>query len=223
MKSDKNWVYYIVNGIVAIYFTLYHRLEIFGKEKIPRDVPVIVAPNHASYLDPPVVGYAFLPGYLKFIAWDRLFSIKLMSVFLHEMGAVPVSQENKNSSAGLLRLVIGFIKDGFSAFICPEGHRTLDGTLQPLEGGVAIMSMKTGAPIIPTYVGGSFRAMSPAMKFPRPRKLTVTFGDPIWPDKLPDTLDERGKRRYILEKISEFYEREDAKDKALHPLKPLHQ
>ena len=219
MKSDKNWVYYIVHAIVAIYFTLYHRLEVFGKEKIPRDIPVIVAPNHASYLDPPVVGYAFLPGYLKFIAWDRLFKLKVMSAFLHEMGAVPVSQENKNSSAGLLRLVIGFIKEGFSAFICPEGHRTLDGCLQPLEGGVAIMSMKTGAPIIPTYVAGSFRAMSPEMKFPRPRKLTVTFGDPIWPDKLPEELDERGKRRYMLEKISEFYEQEDAKDKKKYPLK----
>lgn len=196
-------------------------MEVYGKEKIPRDVPVIVAPNHASYLDPPVVGYAFLPGYLKFIAWDKLFKFRPFGAFMREMGAVPVSPENKNSSAGLLRLVIGFIKEGFSAFICPEGHRTLDGTLQPLEGGVAIMSMKTGAPVIPTYVGGSFRAMAPHMKFPRPRKLTVTFGDPIYPGALPEELDERGKRRYILEKIEEFYKAEDAKDKAKYPLKPV--
>ena len=219
MKSDRNWVYNVVRLITFLYFTFYHRLEIFGKEKIPQERPVIVAPNHASYLDPPVVGYAFLPGYLKFIAWEGLFHFKPFAAFLHEMGAVPVSPENKASSAGLLRMVIGFIKDGFSAFICPEGHRTLDGQLQPLEGGVAIMALKTGAPVVPTYVSGSFRALSPAMRFPRPRKLTVTFGDPIDPALLPQEADDREKRRLILEKIDAFYKAEDAKDKAKHPLK----
>ena len=150
MKSDRNWVYFITRIIVTIYFTLYHRLSVYGKEKIPRDRPVIIASNHASYLDPPVVGYAFFPGYLKFIAWDKLFSFRPFGAFLRAMGSVPVSQQDKNSSAALLRLVMGFIKEGFNVFICPEGHRTEDGRLQPLEGGVAIMALKTGAPVVPT-------------------------------------------------------------------------
>ena len=124
MKSDRNWVYFITRIIVTIYFTLYHRLSVYGKEKIPRDRPVIIASNHASYLDPPVVGYAFFPGYLKFIAWDKLFSFRPFGAFLRAMGSVPVSQQDKNSSAALLRLVMGFIKEGFNVFICPEGHRT---------------------------------------------------------------------------------------------------
>lgn len=220
MKSNKNWVYQITHFLVFVYFTLYHRLEIFGKEKIPRDIPVIVAPNHASYLDPPVVGYAFYPGYLKFIAWEKLFSFPLFGAFLRKMGAVPVSQQDKNSSAGLLRLVIGFIKEGYSAFICPEGHRTEDGTLQPLEGGVAIMAVKTGAPVIPTYCSGTYRALAPWMKFPRPCKLTVTFGDPIDPAKAPEELSEREKRRWVLEQIEAFYKQEDARDKEKYPLAP---
>lgn len=68
MKTQRNWIYYITLFLVSTYFTLYHRLSVYGKEKIPRDRTVIVAPNHASYLDPPVVGYAFYPEYLKFIA-----------------------------------------------------------------------------------------------------------------------------------------------------------
>ena len=151
MKSDRNWVYFITRIIVTIYFTLYHRLSVYGKEKIPRDRPVIIASNHASYLDPPVVGYAFFPGYLKFIAWDKLFSFRPFGAFLRAMGSVPVSQQDKNSSAALLRLVMGFIKEGFNVFICPEGHRTEDGRLQPLEGGVAIMALKTGAPVVPPH------------------------------------------------------------------------
>ncbi len=50
-------LYQITRFIVSIYFTLYHRLSVSGKEKIPQDIPVIVASNHASYLDPPLVGY----------------------------------------------------------------------------------------------------------------------------------------------------------------------
>lgn len=219
MKTDRNWVYYITRFIVTLYFTLYHRLVVYGKEKIPTDRAVIVAPNHASYLDPPVVGYAFYPSYLKFVAWEKLFSFPLFGAYLRAMGSVPVSQENKNSSAGILRLVIGYLKEGFNVFICPEGHRTEDGRLQPLEGGVAIMSLKTGAPVIPTYVAGTYRALSPHMKFPRPYKLSVTFGDPIDPATIPEGLKEKEKRRYILDKIEEFYKAEDAKDKAKYPLK----
>lgn len=207
-------IFHITRLIVTVYFIIYHRLSISGKEKIPRDRAVIVASNHASYLDPPVVGYAFFPGRLRFIAWDKLFHFRPFGAFLRAMGTVPVSQEDKNSSAGLLRLVMGFLKEGNSVFICPEGHRTEDGELQPLEGGVAILSLKTGTPVIPTWAGGTFRALSPHMSFPRPVKLRVEFGDPIDPAAIPAELDDKAKRRYILEKIEAFYKEMDAKDKA---------
>lgn len=218
LKAKRNLIYQITRFLVTIYFTLYHRLSVYGKEKIPRGRTVIVASNHASYLDPPLVGYAFFPGYLKFIAWEKLFTFPLFGAYLRTMGSVPVSPENKNSSAGLLRLVMGFLQEGYNVFICPEGHRTEDGRLQPLEGGVAIMSLKTGAPVIPTYAAGTYRALAPHMRFPRPCKLTVTFGDPIDPAGLPETLSEKEKRRYILDKIEEFYREQDAIDKEKHPL-----
>lgn len=206
-------LYYLTLYIVMIYFNLYHRLTVTGKEKIPRNRAVIVASNHASYLDPPVVGYAFYPGHLKFVAWEKLFRVPVFGTYLRAMGSVPVSPDNKNSSAALLRMVMGFLEQGFSVFICPEGHRTEDGTLQPLEGGVAIMSLKTGAPVIPTWVGGTFRALAPHMKFPRPRKLYVVFGDPIDPADIPEGLSEKEKRKYILNRIEAFYKEMDINDK----------
>lgn len=207
-------LYNITRILVAIYFTLYHRLTVSGKDKICKDGPVIFAPNHASYLDPPVVGIAVYPRRMKFVAWDKLFSFPLFGAFLRAMGSVPVSPENKNSSAALLKMVIGFLSEGNDVFICPEGHRTEDGNLQPLEGGVAILAMKTGAPIIPTWVGGTYRAFSRTMKFPRPRKVTVTFGDPIDPKNLPEGLTEKEKRRYILAEIENYYKIMDEKDRA---------
>ncbi len=140
-----------------------------------------------------------------------------MGAYLRRMGAVPVSPEDKNSSAALLRMIMGFIHDGFSVYICPEGHRTEDGTLQPLEGGVAILSLKTGAPVVPVWAGGTYRAMSPHMKFPRPRKLYVVYGEPISPSQMPQELNEKEKRKYILDKIEEFYGEMDAKDREKYP------
>lgn len=203
-------IYHITRILVTLYFNLYHRLSVYGKETIPADRPVILAANHASYLDPPVVGLAFYPRYLRFVAWDRLFKFAPMRYYLRQMGAVPVSQENKASSAGLLKMVMGFLGAGDSVYIAPEGHRTYDGTLQPLEGGVAILSLKTGAPVVPTWVGGTYKALSRDMKFPRPRKITVTFGPAIDPADFPAALGEKEKRGLILDKLREYYEMMDA-------------
>ena len=210
-------IYQLTRFVVALYFKLYHRLSVSGKEKLPKERPIIIASNHASYLDPPVVGYAFCPEQLKFVAWEKLFEVPLFGTYLRAMGAVPVTPENKNSSAALLRLVMGFLDEGHSVFICPEGHRTEDGSLQPLEGGVAILSLKTNSPIVPTWAGGTYRALSPHMKFPRPCKLEVVFGDPIYPAEIPDGLNEKEKRRYLLERIEAFYRKMDADDRERYP------
>lgn len=212
-------LYGFVRIIAFLYFKLYHRLTIYGKKNILVNKPVIFASNHASYLDPPVVGLAAFPIRLRFIAWDKLFRVSIFRTFLLAMGAVPVSSNDKVSSAALLRMVIGFLESGENVFICPEGHRSEDGNLQPLEGGVAVLSLKTGAPIIPTWAGGTFRSLAPHMKFPRPRKLTVTFGEMIDPSSLPKELDEKEKRKYLLDKIQEFYVKMDQLDKEKYPRK----
>ena len=212
-------LYGFVRIIAFLYFKLYHRLTIYGEKNILGNKPVIFASNHASYLDPPVVGLAAFPIRLRFIAWDKLFRVPIFRTFLLAMGAVPVSSNDKVSSAALLRMVIGFLESGENVFICPEGHRSEDGNLQPLEGGVAVLSLKTGAPIIPTWAGGTFRSLAPHMKFPRPRKLTVTFGEMIDPSSLPKELDEKEKRKYLLDKIQEFYVKMDQLDKEKYPRK----
>lgn len=210
-------IYFITRWLVELYFKLYHRLSVYGKERIPADRQVILASNHASYLDPPAVGIAFYPRILKFVAWEKLFSFPLFGAYLRKMGTVPVSPDDKNSSAALLRMVMGFLKDGENVYICPEGHRTETGDLQPLEGGVAILALKTGTPVIPTWVGGSYRALAPHMKFPRPRKLTVSFGEAIDPADFPSDMPEREKRRKLLEGIEAYYKEMDAKDREKHP------
>jgi 1-acyl-sn-glycerol-3-phosphate acyltransferase len=189
-----------------IYFLLYHRVTVKGLGELKKflaareNKPVILAANHESYLDPPAIGMLF-PNPLRFIAWDGLFKVPVLSPLIRALGAVPVSQENKNSAASLLRDVIGFVESGFSVLIFPEGQRTPDGNLQPFEGGVALIASKTKAPVVPVWIDGTFEAFPIFKKFPRPRHVAVSFGPPILPESLPENISEKERRAETLRSV----------------------
>ena len=189
-----------------IYFFLYHRVSVKGLSDLKKFLadsggkPVILAANHESYLDPPLVGMLF-PNAIRFIAWDGLFKFRPFAALIRALGAVPVNQENKNSAASLLRDVMEFIKQGFSVLIFPEGERTHDGNLGTLEGGTALISSKTRAPIVPVWIDGTFEAYSRFHTFPRPRHVTITFGKPIFPDVIPRDIPEKERRRVLLDSL----------------------
>lgn len=205
--------YMLARAFFFLYFLIYHRVSIRGLgelkkflRSIPNEGPVILAANHESYLDPPLVGMAF-PKPLRFIAWDGLFKSKFFSFLIRSLGAVPVSQENKTSAAGLLRQVMGFIADGFSVLIFPEGVRSPDGNLLPLEGGVALMAVKTGVPIVPIWIDGTWEAYPLQNKFPRPHKVALTFGTPIFPTDIPEDVPEKERRKILLDLLQSAFER----------------
>ncbi|MDR1471203.1 MAG: 1-acyl-sn-glycerol-3-phosphate acyltransferase [Synergistaceae bacterium] len=198
--------YRLAQIAVRIYFTLYHRVSIRGLRELEEFLvsrggsPVILAANHASYLDPPAIGMVF-PRPLRFIAWDGLFRVPLLSSLIRALGAVPVNQEDKSSAARLLRAVIGFIEDGFSVLIFPEGMRSPDGNLLPLEGGVALIALKTGAPIVPVRLDGTWEAYPVGRRFPRPRKVSVSFGPPIRVGDLPPGMTDKERRKRLLDSL----------------------
>jgi 1-acyl-sn-glycerol-3-phosphate acyltransferase len=206
-------LYRLAQFIFWLYFVIYHRIKIRGLEKLkafmaslPPGSPVILAANHESYLDPPAIGMAF-PSPLRFVAWDGLFKLPLFSSMIRALGAVPVSHENKNSAAGLLREVIGFIEDGYSVLIFPEGERTPDGTLQPFEGGAALIALKTNTPIVPVWIEGTWEAFPIHRLFPRPRRVSLIFGKPIFPGELPEDMPEKKRRKALMEILRASLER----------------
>jgi 1-acyl-sn-glycerol-3-phosphate acyltransferase len=203
-----------------LYFLIYHRVSIRGRPALKRFLrgipgrgPVILAANHESYLDPPLVGMAF-PGGLRFIAWDQLFNSRIFSFLIRSLGAVPVSHENKASAAGLLRQVMGFLDGGHSVLIFPEGERSPDGSLQPLEGGVTLMALKTGVPIVPVWIDGTFEAYPLQNRFPRPGKVAITFGEPIFPGDLPDGMPDKERRKTLQGALQGAFERMRGEDGA---------
>jgi 1-acyl-sn-glycerol-3-phosphate acyltransferase len=184
---------------LRVYYALWHRMEIRGRERIPRGRPVILAANHASYLDPPAVGVA-VPGRLRFVAWDGVFRNPLFGALLSALGALRVSQTEKRSAASVLRRLIEEIEAGRSVLIFPEGQRSPDGVLQPLEGGTALLALKTGAPVVPVRIDGTCRAFPVEGRFPKPFKIRIEFRSPIDPADFAG-LPDRQARAALLERL----------------------
>ncbi|MDR3255228.1 MAG: 1-acyl-sn-glycerol-3-phosphate acyltransferase [Synergistaceae bacterium] len=185
--------YWITKIFFRIVFTLYNRLEIRGLDKVPRGAVLIVASNHSSYIDPPLLGGLF-PGRLKYLAKESLFRNPVFGFLISSLGAMPVTRENSQNAGVVLKLLLKELASGESILIFPEGSRSADGKLKPLEGGAAFLSVKSGAPLQPVYISGSSRVWPPGGSFPRPSKVIVTFGAPIYPD---GTADTEKKRREI--------------------------
>ena len=197
--------YFIVKTFFRVVFTLYNRLEVRGLDKVPPGMSFIVASNHASYIDPPLLGGVF-PGRLRYLAKESLFRNPVMGFLISTLGAVSVKREDSQRAGAVMKIMLARLALGESFLIFPEGTRSSDGKLLPLESGAAFLSVKSGVPLLPVYISGSSDVMPPHRFFPRPAKVRVTFGDPIFPD---NAIEGEKQRREAVK---------DALEKALHSL-----
>ena len=176
---NQNKIFYaIVKHFFKILLMIYNRCSSKLLCKLNPDEKYIVACNHASNLDPLIVG-CFFPRRLMYLAKEELFEGWFLGTCIKALGAVPVSRQSNASAAGALKGFMKLYQDGNDVLIFPEGGRTLDGKLQPLEAGVALIAAHEHAPILPAFIHGSFKAMPPGSPFVKPTKLRVTFGEPL--------------------------------------------
>jgi 1-acyl-sn-glycerol-3-phosphate acyltransferase len=171
-----NPLYWLGWAFFRVFFAIYFRRRIEGVENVPRTGPVLFASNHASFLDPPLVGSS-LPRQIHYLARDTLFTFPLFGLILRKVNAVPVDREG-GGAAGL-KAVLDTLNDGHAMILFPEGTRTKDGSLQAARSGIGLAVIKTSAAVVPVLVIGSFEAMSRQHSFPRPHKVVVRFGKPI--------------------------------------------
>lgn len=164
------------------FFLLYNRLEVEGVQNLP-EPPFIVAPNHASYLDGFVVASA-LPPHIAvrtyFLGAEEYFTHPVTSLFARLAHVITVNLDRKLKES--LQKTAWVLKEGKVVVIFPEGARTRDGRLLPFKKGFAILSRDLGVPVVPTALTGTYEAMSIRHKFPRPGKIRVVFGKPVYPD-----------------------------------------
>src|SRR5712671_1288303 len=157
-------------------YATYFRWCVYNPERVPLTGPVILASNHASFIDPPLVGSG-LKRDINYLARESLFRFPVLGWILRRVNAVPVDRDG-GGAAGL-RAILDRLHAGGAIILFPEGTRTKDGRLQPARSGIGLTVIKSAAPVIPVRVFGTYEAYGRYSKFPRPQPIAVKYGRPM--------------------------------------------
>jgi len=176
-----NPVYYLGWLCYRAAFQFYFGWRVYNAERVPLTGPVILASNHASFLDPPLVGSGLRRG-INYLGRKNLFRFPVLGWVLRQWDVVPVDREG-GGAAGL-RAILDRLLAGGVIILFPEGTRTNDGRLQPARSGIGLTVIKSTAPVVPVRVFGTFEAYSRHVSFPRPRRVAVKYGRPMRFDQL---------------------------------------
>ena len=171
-----NWSYRCVWVFSRTFYSTYIRCRYLHPGRLPAQGPVILAANHASFLDPPLIG-AGLSRMVIFLARNTLFTVPVVGALLRSLKVVPVDREG-GGGAGL-KAILDRLLGGEVILLFPEGTRTPDGQLLPAKSGIGLAVIKSTAPVVPIRVFGTFEALGRHMKFPRPRRVVVHYGEPM--------------------------------------------
>ena len=157
-------------------FRFYFRWRVLNAERVPETGAVILACNHASFLDPPLVGAA-LHRDINYLARENLFRFPVLGTILRSWNVVPVDREGGGAKG--LKAILDRLLAGNAIILFPEGTRTRDGKLQLARAGVGLTVIKSAAPVVPVRVFGTYHAYGRHLHFPRPYSVAVKFGRPM--------------------------------------------
>lgn len=171
-----NIVYFLGWSFFRAFYKFYCGWRVYNPERVPLEGPAILAANHASFLDPFLVG-AGVKREINYLARENLFRFPVLGWVLHRWQAVPVDREGGGAKG--LRAILDRLLAGGAIILFPEGTRTRDGKLQPARSGIGLTVIKSTAPVVPVRVFGTYDAYSRHMRFPHPRRVLVKYGRPL--------------------------------------------
>jgi 1-acyl-sn-glycerol-3-phosphate acyltransferase len=176
-----NPVYFIGWSFYRTLFATYFRWQVYSSERVPLQGPVILAANHASFLDPPLVGSG-LKRDINYLARKSLFRFPVLGWILRAVNAVPVDRDG-GGAAGL-KAIMDRLRAGGAIILFPEGTRTQDGRFQPARSGIGLTVIKSMAPVVPVRVFGTYEAWGRHVRFPKPHRVAVKYGQPMHFEKV---------------------------------------
>jgi long-chain acyl-CoA synthetase len=171
---------FVAHSVMKFLFRVFFRLEARGLENLPQDNNFIIAPNHTSYLD----GFAAILS-LPFLNFKNMYTLGLSDFFtgliksrFAKIGhVIPIDSSAYLNKA--LQMSAYVIKNGRSMVVFPEGGRSFDENLLEFKKGIGVLAVEMGVPVVPAYIEGTLQALPRGAAFPRPGKITVTFGVPM--------------------------------------------
>ncbi len=167
------------------------RVEVLGRENVPREGPFILVANHQGILDPLVV-QALCPRPLHTLTKSTQFSGKIMRWILPRVNAIPTRRYRIDPQ--VVRTALRVLSRGGAVGVYPEGERSWDGALQPFRRGTMRVILKAGVPVIPCGVAGTYDVWPRWSRTLRRQRVRVEFGEALaWP-----AMDRREERERAL-------------------------
>jgi 1-acyl-sn-glycerol-3-phosphate acyltransferase len=181
-------------------FKLFFRPWVEGLEKIPAEGPVILCPNHLSFIDSILVPL-FVPRKVVFLGKSDYFNKWYISWFYKGAGVIPVRREGGDAGEASLKAGVQALRDGYIVAIYPEGTRSPDGRLYRGKTGAARMALRAKCPIVPVAVFGTREALPSGRYVPTMSRIGVRYGDPLDFSRYEGKEDDRFVLRSITDEL----------------------
>jgi 1-acyl-sn-glycerol-3-phosphate acyltransferase len=191
-QAEMEPVYGFFHYLSVLIFDIGFRGEVAGLENLPREGAFLIAANHASYVDPPLVGCQ-VPRQIIPFARKTLWTGGIVSWWLDAVGTIPVDRDGGQDVSAIKR-VLRALKEDKGLILFPEGTRSPDGQLQAPKAGVGLICCRAQVPVVPARIFGSFEAYGKGRGLHLGTPVTVVFGPPIPPAVYDDPA--AGKERY---------------------------
>lgn len=179
-------------------FRLYFHLKATGVEHIPKQGPVILVPNHSSFLDPPLLSSA-TPRVIYFLMLHHHYYHPWFHWVFRRLPCIPMKRSAVGGAA--LKHCLRVLEHDQVLCVFPEGGISREHKAQGLRHGAALLALRTQAAIVPVGIHGASEALALKQKFPRPRPITLNFGKPLYVP-VSDTRD-KAMLQQITEQIME--------------------
>jgi 1-acyl-sn-glycerol-3-phosphate acyltransferase len=178
------WRWAILRALVKVYLPLvFIRLKVTGTEKLPpksSEGAALIAPNHSSYFDGPIV-LAALPGRYSFVAKGELTGHWVPRIFLKRLKTIFVSRFDARSGVADTNRIAQTVKSGRPVVSFPEGTLSRMAGLLPFRLGIFMVAVRTNAAIVPVAIRGTRHVLRDGTWVPRPGTIEVEILDPIAP------------------------------------------
>lgn len=184
-------MYLFVRKLLSIFFHIKYKINMINEDNIP-DMKggYIVAANHQSYVDPPLIA-AVIRGKFSFMAKDELFRKNPFFTFIIKAcGAFPVVRGAGDDAP--IKMAEEKLAEGRIFVIFPEGTRSKDGTIGRVKSGIAVIAGQSGAPVLPVCI-----------RYGEKRRIDVNIGRLIPPEELKIDPEDRKSMRNVCKRIQE--------------------
>lgn len=195
--------FFVLKAIGIMLLKVFYRIQVENRGQIPLKGPLIVTANHFSYMDPIVLQSVF-PRRISFMMTELYYEGR-GKWFFKLLHCICVKEEGSNIAA--LKEGIAVLKKNNVLGIFPEGGVSREGRLQEGNPGIGFLAVKSGAPIIPAFISGTYEALPKGAKIPKISRIKVIFGRPITFKKIADRENKKeimGITKAIMEQIEKL-------------------